>query len=485
MNANDLFEEVWDKVVGGLDWLRQVIVGEFDENRSLSSMIADMLVSFAPGMIIVTSGRDLVAVIIRLAKHEEKREKPEEWMLLIACVIPLVLPLLLAAIGAAGAGVGAAIGGLVGDEAGAALRATCLLLIEKGETVLVELIGFLKRFVKGNVLNVLKDIRFTKYDREIVKYTGKFIDGLIGIIEKVRGEIVRLDYFHWLSEKMEKMADMERRFYAVQQSAVKAIPEALAELDARLQKVLSEALDHEKQLAHAGVPAPHPKPIVPEKTRVPAMPGNPLGTPEGTHPPGTAGRVEDEPNLHPEKPKEPKVKVAPEEKVPCFDPQTLPPSKLPELDRQLEGQQKGLNEMTAQEYLDGRKAFEDPNIDSRDPRIAKAARDDYRENLANELNDRYIDEGYSPSQAKQLAAAGAQEQMDTLAALHNPDLVAGGKDAISDFGDRDVNSTIGRQWKGGKKGVPTRVDQLDAAANSIPANERGTTRMNAKLERCK
>jgi hypothetical protein len=141
--------------------------------------------------------------------------------------------------------------------------------------------------------------------------------------------------------------------------------------------------------------------------------------------------------------------------------------------------------MTAQEYLDGRRAFEDPNIDSRDPRIAKAARDDYRENLANELNDRYIDEGYSPSQAKQLATAGAKEQMDTLAALHNPDLVAGGKDAISDFGDRDVNSTIGRQWKGGKKGVPTRVDQLDAAATSIPENERGTTRMNAKLERCK
>ena len=104
-----ILDEIWHKVVGGLDWLKQVIFGEFDENRDMSAVIADMLISFVPGVVIVTSARDLTAVIVRLAKHEEKREHVEEWMLLIACAVPLVLPILAAAAGAAAAGVGAII----------------------------------------------------------------------------------------------------------------------------------------------------------------------------------------------------------------------------------------------------------------------------------------------------------------------------------------------------------------------------------------
>lgn len=479
------FDEIWDRVVGGLDWLKQVLVGEFDDHRDISAVIADMLLSFIPGVIIITSGRDCVAITLRLAKHPEKQEDSQEWMLLIACVIPLVLPILAAAVGAAGAGVGAIVGGIAGSEAGAALRAVCLLLIKKGAYALAEVVGFLKRFVKGDVMKVLRDIHFAKYGKEITKYIGHFIDGLIRIMQKVRGEITRLDFFDWATGILKRMAELEKQFYGVQQKAVSAIPKALAELDVRLQKMLSEALEHEKHLAHPALPAPLPMPLKPESKRVPAMPDNPLGTPPGTHPPTPHGKVPDEPNLHPEEPKQPKIKTAPEEKVPCFDPQKLPADKLPELDRQLAGQEKGINDMTAQEYLDGRKAFEDPNINSRDSKIAKDARDTYQKKLTTDLNRQFRAQGYSAQESKRLAQSAAKDQMSTLAALHNPDLVAGGKDIISDFGDTDVNSTIGRQWKGGKKSAPTRVDQLDAAAKAVPESERATTRMNGKLERCK
>jgi len=51
---------------------------------------------------------------------------------------------------------------------------------------------------------------------------------------------------------------------------------------------------------------------------------------------------------------------------------------------------------------------------------------------------------------------------------------------IGDFGDRNINSRIGAQWN--KRG---RVAELDRAASEIPEPLRNSTKMNAKLERCK
>ena len=247
----DILDEIWDRVVGGLDWLKQVVVGEFDDNRDLSAVIADMLVSFVPGVIIVTSARDLTAVTIRLANHPEKREEVTEWMLMIGCVIPLVLPVLAAAVGAAGAGVGAVVGGIAGSEAGAALRATCLLLIREG-AVLAEVIGFLKKFINGDVMKVLRDIKFAQYGQTIVTYLRDFIDGLIAILRRVRGALESANWFEALSDTLAKLQALEAKFYAVQQSAVSAVPKALSELDARLQKMLSESVPKDAHAAHTG-----------------------------------------------------------------------------------------------------------------------------------------------------------------------------------------------------------------------------------------
>ena len=102
-----------------------------------------------------------------------------------------------------------------------------------------------------------------------------------------------------------KLEALERGFYGVQTRAMSAIPKALADLDVRLQHALAEALPHQPRLAHAGVPAGHPTPVRTEPTRVPAMPGNPLGHAQGhaqgTHAPTRPPRVQPEPNVHPEK----------------------------------------------------------------------------------------------------------------------------------------------------------------------------------------
>ncbi|VVO19152.1 DUF6861 domain-containing protein [Pseudomonas fluorescens] len=167
----------------------------------------------------------------------------------------------------------------------------------------------------------------------------------------------------------------------------------------------------------------------------------------------------------------------PEHKVPCFNVNKMHAGKIPEFDRQLAGQEKGLNDLSVDEYLKGREAFTAKNV-VRDPKVAATARKKLSQEMEVELRDKLRAEGVLPEQAKTLAKDMTSRKMATLAALHNPDLFAGGKDIISDFGDRRINASIGPQW-------PSRIGGLDAAANDVPEAMRGATKMSAKLERCK
>ncbi|GAB2864147.1 polymorphic toxin type 15 domain-containing protein [Pseudoduganella ginsengisoli] len=167
----------------------------------------------------------------------------------------------------------------------------------------------------------------------------------------------------------------------------------------------------------------------------------------------------------------------PQKKVPCFQPNDLPQASYPEFDRQLAGQEAGLNDMTVEEYVRGREAYGNGSA-KRDRNVAQSARDDYKKDLVVILREQFEKTGMSPRQAKLEAQEAANKKMSTLAALHNPDMIAGGKDVINGFGDRGINSRIGPQWK-------SRVGALDQAAAQVPAAMRSHVKINAKLERCK
>lgn len=169
----------------------------------------------------------------------------------------------------------------------------------------------------------------------------------------------------------------------------------------------------------------------------------------------------------------------PAKKVPCFTTKGLPQGQVPEFDRQLAGQEFGINNMTVDEYIKGRAAFTSGDL-VRDRGLTRNARADYRETLETEMYNAFRRQGMSKSEALLQSSELAAAKMHTLAALHNPDMVSGGKDVISDFGDRKINSRIGAQWNKGQ-----RLIELDAAAEAIPESLRGSTKMNAKLERCK
>lgn len=167
-----------------------------------------------------------------------------------------------------------------------------------------------------------------------------------------------------------------------------------------------------------------------------------------------------------ELPENKKLKTVPDKKlkekdVPCFKKNAK--GSPAEYDRQLKGQQDGLNNMTAKEYLAGRKAYTGERAST------EAARKKYEASLI----EQYRNSGHSKVDSGKMAA----DKMKTLNALHNPDMIAGGKDITTDFGDAGVNKSIGSQWK-------SRVSDLDQAAEEAIKNGQGDHKMNVKMHRC-
>ncbi|MFW3166748.1 DUF6861 domain-containing protein [Pseudomonas syringae pv. syringae] len=181
-------------------------------------------------------------------------------------------------------------------------------------------------------------------------------------------------------------------------------------------------------------------------------------------------------NRRADEPEPKRASGMPEHKVPCFNVSDKHLDRIPEFDRQLAGQEKGLNDLTVEEYLRGRKAFTD-GVVVRDQKLARDARERFSSQIEAEFRDSLMADNIGAEQAKILAKEMANSKMSTLAALHNPDLFAGGKNVISDFGDRGINSSIGPQWK-------SRIAELDAAAKNVSEADRGIVKINAKLKRC-
>jgi hypothetical protein len=169
--------------------------------------------------------------------------------------------------------------------------------------------------------------------------------------------------------------------------------------------------------------------------------------------------------------------------VPCFSAKRMPYSKIPEFDRQLVGQEKGLNALTIHEYVTGRAAFAAGDV-KRDPQKARIA----RRKFAQEMKKQHVQElrasGISSDDATRLARIETEEKMNTLAALHNPDLIGGGKDIISDFGDRQVNSSIGPQWKSRARHIDDAVQIHLNSGDAGDLLEMKNERMSTSLTRC-
>jgi hypothetical protein len=195
--ASKAFRREFDEKVAELKWVGHVLQGEFNENRSQSEVIADLVVNLAPGFNVVFSIRDVIAVGMRIGRRElNPNEKHQttllvDWILLIACSLPLLFLTAGAVVGAidgavvgtavepggatlAGGLFGGAIGGLTGEESGAFIRAVLVLMARKVlqeamsagaaskdlADILAKAPAQLRRIVKGDLKGLLSKAHF-------------------------------------------------------------------------------------------------------------------------------------------------------------------------------------------------------------------------------------------------------------------------------------------------------------------------------------
>jgi hypothetical protein len=109
------------------------------------------------------------------------------------------------------------------------------------------------------------------------------------MVKTLRVHLESLRYFDTVKASIAKLAAWEKKFYNVQQDALKQIPRALAELDARLGKVLAETAPKEMHTVASGVEADKAAAALPLKQRVRDTPGKVLAKVEDEAPKASAG----------------------------------------------------------------------------------------------------------------------------------------------------------------------------------------------------
>lgn len=99
-----------------------------------------------------------------------------------------------------------------------------------------------------------------------------------------------------------------------------------------------------------------------------------------------------------------------------------------------------MSRLTVQEYLDNRQKYIEQGRSLEGNSAQQVARENAYLDKVNELRKNVL--------SNDEAEAAASEWMDTQAALHNPDQVAGGKvEKVDGVGDKGINSSIGSQWR--------------------------------------
>jgi phage-related protein len=173
-------------------------------------------------------------------------------------------------------------------------------------------------------------------------------------------------------------------------------------------------------------------------------------------------------------------------KVPPFNVKAKFKELKEEYERQVKGQEDGLNRLTIGEFLKNREFYvrrlEEQKLEGkknpsgRDPKgntEQQRIRDEAFEDKFNE----YLDDGIEPEEAREKA----NKWIKTQAALHDPDQIAGGNpENVTGMGNARINFSIGSQWK-------TRADVLENGVNkyitdkNLPDKDFKKVLLNVKL----
>ena len=199
--------------VGG--WLWGTIEGGFNEQQSLSQIIVDAVIGMIPLVGDVTAVRDLIAVILRLIEHPEKRNDKLEWLTLVLLLLALI------------------------PVAGGVIKGCGKLIIRASEGVgkhaeiLRDIIQFLNRIGEGNAVKFIKNLNFEKYTGEILGQWHKLVQRVDDVIEGVlrHARIVLRDAM------IDRLRQIQRGLRELRAKGEEMIPDSLKELNRRLKEI--------------------------------------------------------------------------------------------------------------------------------------------------------------------------------------------------------------------------------------------------------
>ncbi len=146
--------------------------------------------------------------------------------------------------------------------------------------------------------------------------------------------------------------------------------------------------------------------------------------------------------------------------------------------RQLKAQERGLNSQSVAENMKNRQEYQLRKSETGNGRLPEAGIAQQR------AREKAVAQRIQSNQKKGMTFGDAKREADawiqTQAALHNPDQIAGGNPlTVSRMGDKNINSSIGGQWS-------SRVVQLADAVNKFAQDysnpELDRIKMNVKLE---
>lgn len=136
--------------------------------------------------------------------------------------------------------------------------------------------------------------------------------------------------------------------------------------------------------------------------------------------------------------------------------------------------------MTAAQYVAAREAYKK---NGRNPDAAKAQqsyRTKYKKDMVANLTEQYENQGLDEEEAAKQANIDATDAMKKIAALHEPDMFAGGYYDCKPtcMGDSSVNSSIGSQWK-------KIIGEMDSYADTAIKEGKGNGLLSIQLTICK
>lgn len=146
-----------------------------------------------------------------------------------------------------------------------------------------------------------------------------------------------------------------------------------------------------------------------------------------------------------------------------------------EYKRQLAGQEKGMNKLSVCKFLENREKFRN---EGRDLRISS----EMQKKMRQEARADRVYENRKNGMSRMEAEKEADKWLESKAVLHDPDQIAGGNATdVTGLGDKEINSSIGAQWKNGRIDIVEEKVRQYVEENNLTEDELKHTYLNMKL----